>query len=144
MNESELHTLHLLRDHPWSTTSQVAGLTNLPLRSGQRYLSNLLSTGLAQVARVPQVRGRLYAPSAASIALLAGGKRKVKTYARAFRIDSLHLAETLLRAHSLLWARDFLTALVVPGAKELQWAAGGSFVTDMAINWRRRIRHMWP
>jgi len=123
VNEWKLHTLHLLRDHPWSTASQVAGLANLSLRSVQRYLSNLLSTGLAQVARVPQVRGRPYAPSTAGIALLAGGKRKARTYARAFRIDCLHLAKTLLRAHSLMWARDFLTILVAPGTKGLQWAA---------------------
>ncbi len=62
MNDFELRVLYLLRDHPWSTASQVAGLTNLPLRSVQRYLSNLLSASLAQAARVPQVRGRLYAP----------------------------------------------------------------------------------
>ncbi len=122
VNESEQRTLCLLRDHPCSTASQVAGLTNLSLRSGQRYLSNLLSASLVQAVRVPRVRGRLYAPSAAGIALLAGGKRKARTYARGFRIDSLHLAKTLLRAHSLLWARDFLTTLVVPRAGGLQWA----------------------
>jgi len=122
VNEWKLHTLHLLRDHPWSTASQVAGLANLPLRSVQRYLSRLISASLAQAARVPRVRGKLYAPSADGIAQLAGGKRKAKTYARAFRIDSLHLAETLLRAHCLMWARDFLTTLVAPGPGGLQWA----------------------
>ncbi len=123
MAKPELHqVLCLLRDHPWSTVSQVAGLANLPLRSVQRYLSNLLDAGLAQAVRVPRVRGRLYALSAEGIALLAGGKRRAKTYARAFRVDCLHLAETLLRAHALMWARGFLTTLVVPGAKGLQWA----------------------
>jgi len=123
ITKPELHeVLCLLRDHPWSTASQVAGLTKLPLRSVQRYLSHLLSASLAQVARVPRVRGRLYAPSVAGIALLAGGKRKARTYARGFCIDSLHLAKTLLRAHCLMWARDFLTTLVVPRDKGLQWA----------------------
>jgi DNA-binding IclR family transcriptional regulator len=102
MNESALQTLHLLRDHPWSTASQVARLANLPLRSVQRYLSSLLSADLAQAVSVPQVRGRLYAPSADGIALLAVGRRKAKTYARAFRLDCLHLAETLLRTAALM------------------------------------------
>jgi hypothetical protein len=122
VSESELRVLYLLRDHPWSTASQVTGLVNLPLRSVHRYLSNLLRAGLVQAVHVPQVRGSLYAPSADGIALLAGSKRKTKTYARAFHIDCLGLAETLLRAHSLTWARGFLTMLVVPGAKGLQWA----------------------
>jgi len=122
VSESELRVLYLLRDHPWSTASQVTGLVNLPLRSVHRYLSNLLRAGLVQAVHVPQVRGRLYALSADGIALLAGSKRKAKTYARAFHIDCLGLAETLLRAHSLTWARGFLTMLVVPGAKGLQWA----------------------
>ena len=116
MSESEL------RDHPWSTASQVTGLVNLPLRSVHRYLSNLLRAGLVQAVHVPQVRGRLYALSADGIALLAGSRRKAKTYARAFHMDCLGLAETLLRAHCLTWARGFLTMLVVPGAKGLQWA----------------------
>jgi hypothetical protein len=122
VGEFELRVLCLLRDHPWSTASQVAGLSNLPLRSVQRYLSRLLDAGLAQAANVPRIRGRLYAPSAGGIALLAGGKRKARTYARGFRIDNLRLAQALLRAHCLMWARDFLTTLVVPGAKGLQWA----------------------
>ncbi len=123
ITKPELHqVLCLLRDHPWSTASQVAGLANLPLRSVQRYLFHLLSAGLAQAASVPRIRGRLYAPSADGIALLAGGKRKARTYARGFRIDSLRLAEALLRAYSLTWARDFLTTLVAPRVGGLQWA----------------------
>jgi hypothetical protein len=92
VSESELRILYLLRDHPWSTAHQVAGLVNLPLRSVQRYLSNLLSAGLVQAVRVP---------------------------------------------------RDFLTTLVVPGAKGLQSAVS----PWEAVAWRTTGgwgRWRWP
>lgn len=100
----------------------MSGLVALPLRSTQRYLSDLSSTDLVQTAHAPGIKGSLYAPSAAGVVALAGGKRRAKTYARAFHLDALRLAETLLRARSLIWARDFLATLATPGNGRLQWA----------------------
>lgn len=112
--------LYTLRDHPWASSSHVAGLTQIPLRSVQRYLSKLASDGLVQRQRVPLVRGWLYAPSVDGIIQMAGGKRRARRYANAFYLDAYHLAGSLLRSHSLIQARDFLVSLTDEGS--MQWS----------------------
>jgi hypothetical protein len=120
LGETHRRALSVLRDHPWATASQAGALMGASQRSAQRYLSGLVSDGLAQTAQAPLVRGSLYAPSSDGIAALAGSRQKARTYAHAFHVDGLSLAQTLLRTHPLLWARDFLALLAARG--ELQWA----------------------
>ena len=122
--------LHTLAHHPWSAASHVVGLTGLPQRSVYRCLKSLGDAGLLQTASVPLVRPRLHAPSEAGIVELAGGRRKAESYARAFGLESRHLAGALLRAQPLTWAREFLVELNTSATGgQLQWACSPYHIT---------------
>ncbi len=133
-NNSEC-VMRTLRDHPWAGASHVAGLTGIPPQTTQRNLAELMDAGLIQTKRVPMIPERLHAPSEKGIVKLAGGKRSAESYARAFDLDAYHLAGTLLRAHTLLWARDFLVQLATAATGgSLEWA-----ISPSRVRARRRL-----
>lgn len=115
--------LRLLRDHPWLSVSQVAGLLGISMRTAYRHMALLMDEGLVQKTRVhfPDVRSDLYALSAQGMRYLAG-KEDLVEYGWKWGCDPWSLGRALVRIRRLSWARDLLAVLCRQGGCRLRWA----------------------